>query len=142
MIRLALPGDAIQLFGLNERFNGPGSATVEDMARSLESNTQEMVVVSDRAGVLTGFVCVQIKRSFCYKHPTAEVTEVFVDEPFRRKGLAKGMLCLALEAAKARFGVTELTVLTGGDNLPAQALYEGAGFLREDEVVYQMASDR
>lgn len=136
MIRLAYPGDAQQLFGLNQRFNGPSGTTVENMARSLAENAQELVVVADQGGVLAGFVCVQIKRSFCYERPTAEITEVFVDEAFRRKGLAGKMLGLAEEKVLARFGPVELTVLTGGDNLPAQALYEGAGFRREDEVVF------
>ena len=95
MIRLAVPGDAGQLFGLNERFNGPSLSTVEDMERSLSENTQELVVVADQEGVLAGFVCVQVKRSFCYERPTAEITEVFVDEGFRRKGLARELLDFA-----------------------------------------------
>lgn len=137
MIRLAVPGDAGQLFGLNERFNGPSLSTVEDMERSLSENTQELVVVADQEGVLAGFVCVQVKRSFCYERPTAEITEVFVDEGYRRRGLARELLDFAERAAAERFGPLDgLTVLTGEDNLPARALYEGAGFRLEGEAVY------
>ena len=137
VIRLAEPGDAAQLYGLNERFNGASGSTVELMARSLRENTQELVIVADLEGILAGFVCVQVKRSFCYEIPSAEVTEVFVDEEYRRMGLGREMLSFAERAAVERFGpLGELTVLTGEDNLPAQALYEGAGFLREDEVVF------
>lgn len=137
MIRLAAPEDAGQLFGLNERFNGPSGTTVEDMARSIAGNPQELVVVADQGGVLAGFACVQVKRSFCYEIPSAEITEVFVDEGFRRRGLARELLDFAVRAAVERFGPLDgLTVLTGDDNLPAWALYEGAGFTKEDEAVF------
>ena len=112
MIRLAEPGDAAQLFELNERFNGPSGSTVELMARSLGENPQELVVVADMEGTLAGFVCVQVKRSFCYEIPSER-------------------------AAIESFGsLGELTVLTGGDNLSAQELYNDAGFVREDEVMF------
>lgn len=137
VIRLAEPGDAAQLYRLNERFNGPSGSTVELMARSLRENNQELVIVADLEGTLAGFVCVQVKRSFCYEIPSAEVTEVFVDEEYRREGFGREMLAFAERAAVERFGpLGELTVLTGEDNLPARALYEGAGFLREDEVMF------
>ncbi len=136
MIRLAAPEDAGQLFGLNERFNGPSGTTVEDMARSLGDNPRELVIVADCEGTLAGFVCVQVKYSFCYERPSAEITEVFVDEGYRRAGLGRKLLEFAERMAAERFGVSELTVLTGGDNFPAQGLYEGAGFEREDEAVF------
>ena len=137
MIRLAEPGDAAQLFELNERFNGPSGSTVELMARSLGENPQELVVVADMEGTLAGFVCVQVKRSFCYEIPSAEVTEVFVDEEYRRRGLGREMLSFAERAAIESFGALgELTVLTGGATLSAQELYNDAGFVREDEVMF------
>ncbi len=137
MIRLAEPGDAAQLFELNERFNGPSGSTVELMARSLGENPQELVVVADMEGTLAGFACVQVRRSFCYEVPSAEITEVFVEEGYRRRGLGREMLDFAERAAIESFGsLGELTVLTGGDNLPAQELYNDAGFVREDEVMF------
>lgn len=137
MIRLAAPGDAVQLFRLNERFNGPSGTTVEDMARSLAENPRELVIVADLNGTLAGFACVQVKYSFCYERPSAEITEVFVEEGCRRRGLGRELLDFAVRAAIERFGPPgELTVLTGGDNIPAQLLYEEAGFRRENEVVF------
>ena len=47
------------------------------------------------------------------------------------------MLSFAERAAIESFGsLGELTVLTGGDNLSAQELYNDAGFVREDEVMF------
>lgn len=137
MIRLAAPEDAGQLYELNERFNGPSGTTAEDMAKSIAENSRELVIVADLNGTLAGFACVQVKYSFCYECPSAEITEVFVDEGFRRRGLGRELLEFAERAAIERFGpLGELTVLTGGDNIPAQRLYEGAGFRREGEVVF------
>ena len=136
MIRLAVPGDAAGLYALNLRFNGPGVAEEDAIAASLSHNRQELVVVSDRQGELNGFMCIQIKRSLCYTAPTAEITEVFVDEPYRRRGLARAMLDFGQKCCAAKYGVTQFTVLTGDDNLPAQGLYRSAGFFRENEVLF------
>lgn len=136
MIRLAMPGDAAGLFELNFRFNGPGGAEVDAIEESLAHNPQEVVVVSDGREGLNGFVCLQVKRSFCYRKPTAEVTEVFVDAAYRRRGLARAMLEFGRQYCAAKYGVTEFAVLTGSDNIPAQKLYQAAGFAREGEVLF------
>lgn len=87
MIRLACPQDAEQLFQLNQQFNGPSCTTPQAIARSLAENPREIVAVAEEDGVLTGFVCAQLKVSFCYERPTAEITEVFLAQAFRRQGL-------------------------------------------------------
>lgn len=136
MIRLAMPGDAEGLFELNLQFNGPGGAEVEEIAESLAQNPQEVVVVSEGRGGLNGFVCLQVKRSFCYQRPAVEVAEVFVAEAYRRQGLARAMLDFGRQYCAAKYGAVEFTVLTGAENFPAQALYAAAGFVREDEVLF------
>ena len=47
MIRLAITEDAEQLFLLNEQFNGKDETVAEE------------------GDILVGFVCIQIKKSFC-----------------------------------------------------------------------------
>lgn len=138
MVRLAGPGDAAALFRLNELFNGPSGHSVEAMAESLAGNGQEVVVVAEEGCVPVGFVCAQVKRSFCYERPTAEVTEVFVEEGFRRRGLAEEMLRFLQERCAREFGVEEFTLLTGLGNLPAQALYKKLGYAPQDEVMFAM----
>ena len=69
MIRLATPQDAPQLYQLNEQFNGPSGSTVEAMANALAGNSQEIVAVAQEDGLLAGFACAQVKRSFCYESP-------------------------------------------------------------------------
>jgi ribosomal protein S18 acetylase RimI-like enzyme len=47
--------------------------------------------------------------------------------PYRRRGLGKQLIEWALEQAKAT-GFARLTANVWEDNLPARALFEGAGF--------------
>ena len=67
MVRLASVGDAGELERLNAEFNGKGKTTEESIRASLLANRREVVIVADGdGGRLTGFVCVQLKKSFCY----------------------------------------------------------------------------
>ena len=65
MIRTVTINDADQLNDLNNEFNGKGETTIESIKNRLASNPQEVIVVDDDNGRLTGFVCVQLKKSFC-----------------------------------------------------------------------------
>lgn len=79
MIRLASVGDAGELERLNAEFNGKGKTTEESIRASLLTNRREIVIVADgNGGRLVGFVCVQLKKSFCYDEYMPEITEVYV----------------------------------------------------------------
>lgn len=135
-IRLAEPGDAGALCRLNEQFNGPGDVTPESVAASLIGNFQEAVAVAEADGEPVGFACVQRKLSFCYGRAAAEITEAFVREEFRRRGLASGMLELLKKHCRRCWHVETLSLLTGGDNFGAQELYRRSGYRREDEALF------
>lgn len=75
MVRIAAMEDAEQLVALNREFNGEGEAAIDHVRKSLEGNRQEIVIVDERDGRLTGFLCVQLKRSFCYEDYMPEITE-------------------------------------------------------------------
>lgn len=66
MVRIATEKDAEQLEILNNEFNGEGETTLGNIRASLAGNKQEIVVVDEMNGELTGFVCVQLRKSFCY----------------------------------------------------------------------------
>ena len=104
------------------------------METVLARNPQEVVVVAQVDGELAGFVCIQLKRSFCYREAGAEVTEVFVEKAYRRRGLARAMLAFAEAHCKWNHGVRSLALLTGRDNAPARSLYQGLGYQEDGEV--------
>lgn len=135
MIRLASVGDATELELLNAEFNGRGEATAESIRTSLLTNRHEVVVVADgENGKLAGFVCVQLKKSFCYDDFMPEITEVYVRPDYRRRGIAHKMLTFAQEYCKKIYPLRSFELLTGSDNTAAQKLYSVLGFERSGEV--------
>lgn len=134
MIRLAMEKDAEELLLLNEAFNGKGLATVESIKKSLLENPQEVVVVAEENGTIAGFVCVQIKKSFCYQDDLAEITEVFVAQEYRRRKIAGKMVAYAEEYCMQQYRVHDFALLTGKENDAAQALYRARGYQEEDEI--------
>ena len=86
MVRLASVGDAGELERLNAEFNGKEQDYGKSIRASLLTNRREVVIVADgNGGRLAGFVCVQLKKSFCYDEYMPEITEVYV-----RRSIAGG----------------------------------------------------
>lgn len=134
MIRITAVSDAEQLSALNTEFNGEGETTVENIRNSLSDNRQEVVIVDDNRGRLTGFVCVQLKKSFCYDHYMPEITEVYVRPAYRRQGIAGRMIRFAEEYCKGHYPLRKFELLTGGKNLTAQLVYDKLGYQSDHEL--------
>ncbi|MBD5524869.1 MAG: GNAT family N-acetyltransferase [Lachnospiraceae bacterium] len=134
MTRLATYEDAEQLELLNNEFNGPGETTLENIRNSLLHNAQEFVVVEQTDGELAGFICVQLKRSFCYDEYMAEITEVYVKEKYRRKGIAKNMITFAEEYCIKNYPVQKIEILTSKENTVAQIVYNRLGYKDDNEM--------
>lgn len=134
MVRLAEISDAENLMILNDKFNGKGETAIENVIKSLENNKQEIIVVAEEKKILVGFVCVQLKKSFCYNNIIPEITEVFVDEIYRRKGIAGEMISFAESYCKKHYKFTHFELLTGVENNEAQALYKKMGYNDDGEL--------
>lgn len=114
MIRLASVGDAGELERLNAEFNGKGKTTEESIRASLLTNRREIVIVADgNGGRLAGFVCVQLKKSFCYDEYMPEITEVYVRPEYRGLGIAREMLTFAQEYCKKNIPAPQLRAVDG-----------------------------
>ena len=134
MVRIATVVDAEQLSVLNEEFNGEGETTIENIKDSLQNNKQEVVIVDEECGVLTGFVCVQLKRSFCYDDYMPEITEVYVNPKFRKKGIASKMIGFAEEYCVKNYPLHKYELLTGEENTVAQSVYSKLGYTDDKEL--------
>ena len=84
MIRIATVDDVDQLDLLNTEFNGQGNTSIDCIRDSILNNKQEVVIVAQENEVLAGFVCVQLKKSFCYDEYMPEITEVYVRPEYRK----------------------------------------------------------
>lgn len=119
---------------LNNEFNGKGETTLENIKASLAYNQQELVVVDDTDGVLTGFVCIQLKKSFCYDEYMPEITEVYVRPQYRRRGIASAMITFAEKYVERDYPFHKFELLTGRKNIIAQTVYAGLGYVEDDEI--------
>ncbi len=134
MVRLATVADAEQLEIMNIEFNGEGNTSLENIKKSILDNKQEIIFVNDDNGCVEGFVCVQMKKSFCYDVYVPEITEVFVREESRRKGIAESMLIFAEEYCKKNMSFSKLELLTGENNVKGQALYNKNGYKKSGQI--------
>lgn len=134
MVRIATVQDAAQLEILNNEFNGEGETTLDNIRESLADNKQEIVVVDEMNGELTGFVCVQLKKSFCYGDYMPEITEVYVKPHYRRNGIARAMITYAEEYCKCNFPLHKFELLTGDENDGAQIVYAKLGYSEDGEL--------
>ncbi len=134
MIRLATVNDAEQLDILNDEFNGREETTLDSIRNSLLNNKQEIVVVADEDDILVGFVCVQLKKSFCYSECTAEITEVYVKEDCRKRGIAGAMISYAEDYCYKNFSINKFELLTEKINFAAQSVYDRLGYEEDGEI--------
>ena len=134
MVRLANINDAQQLYELNKLFNGENTSSIENVKSSLLNNKNEIIIVDEQDNNLTGFICFQIKTSFCYEESSAEITELYIKEEYRNKGIAKSLLSFAEKYCKEKLNINKVELLTNKANINAQSLYEKSGYAMQDYI--------
>ncbi len=134
MVRIATVRDAEQLSVLNDEFNGKDETTIDNIRNSIINNKQEVVIVADENGMLVGFVCVQLKKSFCYNEYMPEITEVYVAPTYRKKGIASEMITFAENYCTKNYPLHKYELLTGKKNIVAQSVYSKLGYIDDDEL--------
>ena len=134
MVRIATVRDAEQLSVLNDEFNGKDETTIDNIRNSIINNKQEVVIVADENGMLVGFVCVQLKKSFCYNEYMPEITEVYVAPTYRKKGIASEMITFAENYCTKNYPLHKYELLTGKKNIFAQSVYSKLGYIDDDEL--------
>lgn len=134
MVRIATVTDAEQLEMLNIEFNGEGETTLGNIRASLASNKREIVVVDETGGELTGFVCVQLKKSFCYDNYMPEITEVYVKPQYRQRGIARAMIAFAEGYCRDNYPIHKFELLTGSQNTAARTAYKKLGYSEDGEI--------
>ena len=78
-------------------------------------------------GQPVGFACLRLVPHLQGDEPYAELTDLYVDTPFRRHGVARALIA-QVEAAARVAGASEVVIITGFDNEGAQAAYRTSGY--------------
>lgn len=134
MVRTANVNDAEHLRRLNEEFNGEDEIMIESIRESLRNNPQEVVIVAEEDKALVGFVCVQLKKSFCYEDYMPEITEVYVMPEYRKRGIASNMILFAEAYCSKKYPLHKYELLTGKKNVTAQSVYGKLGYTDDGEI--------
>ena len=78
-------------------------------------------------GQPVGFACLRLVPHLQGDEPYAELTDIYVDAPFPRHGVARALIA-QIEAAARAAGASEVVLITGCDNEGAQAAYRASGY--------------
>ncbi|NHN34539.1 GNAT family N-acetyltransferase [Paenibacillus sp. S3N08] len=132
-VRLATSKDAEALSRLNQEFNGGDKRPSAEIIESL-NKSNELIAVAVISDNVVGFGCAQSFQSFCYKELQGEITEMYVKEAARRKGIAASLISCLEENLIAR-GVKSIKVLTGRGNEAAINTYEHCNYVKDDELL-------
>lgn len=136
LYRLADSSDAGKFKRLNDLFNGPGTNSIENIEKYLGKIDTERVFVVEYEGNLIGFCCCRLIKSVCYDSYSFELTEIYVDENYQKKGIGKGLIDY-VERYCNENNIKKIELLTGIRNIKAQRFYENLGYVRTNQIHYK-----
>jgi ribosomal protein S18 acetylase RimI-like enzyme len=127
IIRTALPADAPAIGRLNNLFNGVDEPTEHYAARLSDPHRVDTPILAELDGRVIGLANLRLLTPVFYSEPYAELTELFVEEGFRRLGAGTALVAFVEELAR-KATASEMLLLTGVNNHPAQAFYQSLGY--------------
>ena len=126
-VRQATADDATALAGLLHRFDGMGATPEQVAGRMVACQSVLTTFLGEMDGRPVGFACLRLVPHIQGDEPYAELTDIYVDAPFRRQGVARALIA-KVEAAARTAGASEVVIITGFDNEDAQAAYRAVGY--------------
>ena len=128
-VRQATPDDAAELAVLLDRFDGAGASSAQVAARMQACAHVLTTYVAEVDGTMAGFACLRLVPHLQGDAPYAELTDLYVDPPFRRRGVARALMTEVETVAQAA-GADEIVVITDFENDGAQDTYRAQGYDR------------
>ena len=128
-VRQATPDDATALARMLDLFDGLGATPEQVSARMLACQHVLTTFLGALDGRPVGFACLRLVPHLQGDEPYAELTDIYVDAPFRRQGVARALIA-QVEAAARVAGASEVVLITGFDNEGAQTAYRESGYAK------------
>src|SRR5262245_3079889 len=126
-VRQATPDDTTELARMLNLFDNMGATPAQVAARMLACQNVLTTFIGELDGQPVGFACLRLIPHLQGDEPHAELTDIYVDAPSRRQGVARALLARVEVAARAA-GAGGLVIITGFDNESAQAAYRASGY--------------
>src|SRR5262249_60076221 len=101
-IRQATSDDASELARLLELFDHMGATPEQVAARMLACQNVLTTFIGELDGQPVGFACLRLLPHLQGDEPYAALTDIYVDAPFRRQGLARPPLARGGAASRPR----------------------------------------
>lgn len=139
-IRPAVVDDADVLAVLNRQFNGV-EIDSESISDSIKNNETEAVFVAELSGSRVGYACVQLTKSFCSDHMTAELTNLYVEKSGRRNGIGSMLLLHARKYCEEN-GVGDFFLRVNRTNKGAVSFYESHGLVEAEHLEFRIRYSR
>jgi ribosomal protein S18 acetylase RimI-like enzyme len=134
-IRRASLSDVEQLTPLVEQYRGfynhEPNSTTQQFLRDRISKNESIVFVAEEEDQLVGFSQSYPGFSTVALAEIWLLNDVFVHPDFRRRHIAEKLM-VETEAAAKSAGAARIWLRTAHLNAPAQALYEGRGWIHDD----------
>ena len=127
--RVATPVDAPDLARLNFLFNETQLPVEHYLRRMATRGGVDTPLVAVLGEIVVGMANLRLLTPLFYEEPYAELTELYVEEGYRRKGAAQALVSLA-EALARQAGAEEMLILTDFTNHAALTLYRKSGYRR------------
>ncbi|MFN8498333.1 MAG: GNAT family N-acetyltransferase [Anaerolineae bacterium] len=126
-IRRAVPSDAADIVRLNLAFND--LRTTEDYiaAQLADAAHVERVYVAEVDGRVVGLASLRLLPQALDAVPYAELSELFVEDAYRRGGVGRALVG-RIEAEARAAGAQQLALLTAWRNTDAHAFYHALGY--------------
>ena len=126
-VHQATPDDAPELARMLDLFDRMGATPEQVAARMLACQNVLTTFIGEMDGQPVGFACLRLVPHLQGDEPYAELTDIYVDAPYRRHGVARALIA-RIEAAARDAGASEVVLITGFDNEGAQAAYRAVGY--------------
>jgi GNAT superfamily N-acetyltransferase len=127
-VREATPDDVGELARMLDLFDHTGATPEQVATRMLASQRVLTTYLGEIDGRPVGFACLRLVPHIQGDEPYAELTDIYVDAPFRGHGVARALIA-RVEAVARAAGASDVVIITDFDNEVAQAAYRAAGYV-------------
>ncbi len=139
-VRVATRDDAPHLLPMFEAFYGAyfRPKTVGAIREHLAAaSAVDLVLIAEDGGAPVGFASLRLLPQIESDVTHAELSDLFVEERHRRRGIGRALVAFAERLARER-GSSRIVLATGLDDARAQAFYRAVGF--EDHALQMKKS--